>query len=47
MITPHVAGEGSYGTRKIGEVTLQALEDFFAGRKVENAIDFEKYDILA
>jgi phosphoglycerate dehydrogenase-like enzyme len=47
IITPHVAGEGSYGTRKIGEVTLQALEDFFAGRKVENAVDFEKYDILA
>jgi len=47
IITPHVAGQGSYGTRKIGEMTLQALEDFFAGRKVENAVDFEKYDILA
>ncbi|MFB0502899.1 MAG: hydroxyacid dehydrogenase [Candidatus Bathyarchaeia archaeon] len=47
MITPHVAGQGSYGMGKIGEMTLQALEDFFAGRKVENVVDFEKYDILA
>ena len=47
MITPHVAGQGSYGMRKIGEMTLQALEDFFAGKEVENEVDFEKYDILA
>lgn len=47
LITPHVSGLGSYGARKIGEMTLQALGDFFSGKKVENAIDFEKYDILA
>jgi len=47
IITPHVAGHGLYGTRKIGEMTLQALEDFFAGRKVKNRINFERYDILA
>jgi len=47
IITPHIAGFGSYGAQKIGEMTLKALEDFFAGRKVENAINFEKYDILA
>jgi len=47
MITPHVAGLGSYGAQKIGEMTLQALEDFFSGNKVSSAIDFEKYDILA
>ena len=47
MITPHVAGDGSYGAWKIGEMTVQALEDFFAGKKVRNAVDMEKYDILA
>jgi len=47
MITPHIAGQGSYGMRKIGEMTLQALEDFFAGRKVENEVDLKKYDVLA
>ncbi len=47
MITPHVAGQGSYGIKKIGEMTLQALGDFFSGKKVKNAIDFEKYNILA
>jgi len=47
LITPHVAGLGSYGARKIGEMTLQALEDFFSGREVKNAIDLTKYDILA
>jgi len=47
MITPHIAGQGSYGMGKIGEMTLQALEDFFAGRKVENEVDLKKYDVLA
>jgi len=47
FITPHVAGHGSYGAKKIGEMTLQALEDFFSGKKVQNAISFEQYDILA
>jgi len=47
IITPHVAGLGSYGVKKIGEMTLQALEDFFSGKKVENAINFQEYDIIA
>lgn len=46
-ITPHVAGHGLYGAKKIGEMTLQALEDFFAGREVKNSINFGRYDILA
>jgi len=46
FITPHIAGMGEYGIKKIGEVTLQALVDFFAGRKVKNKVDLEKYDIL-
>jgi phosphoglycerate dehydrogenase-like enzyme len=46
VITPHVAGTGVYGIKKIGDVTLQALVNFFAGRKVENKVDLEKYDLL-
>jgi len=47
IITPHIAGGGYYGAKKIGELTLQALEDFFAGREVKNRVDFRRYDILA
>jgi len=47
IITPHIAGLGLYGYHKIGEVILGALENYFAGRKVENAIDFTKYEIIA
>jgi len=47
IITPHVAGLGSYGVQKIGEITLRALEDFFSGRNVETAINFQEYDIIA
>jgi len=47
IITPHIAGLGYYGAKKIGEMTLQALEDFFAGREVKNRVDFSQYDILA
>jgi len=47
IVTPHVAGHGLYGAKKIGEMILRALEDFFAGRKVKNRINFERYDILA
>jgi phosphoglycerate dehydrogenase-like enzyme len=47
VITPHLAGSGFYGYAKIGEGAVRALEDFFAGRPVEGAVDFEKYDIIA
>ena len=47
IVTPHIAGNGYYGAKKIGEMTLQALEDFFAGREVKNRVDFTRYDILA
>ena len=47
ILTPHVAGNGYYGAKKIGEMTLQALEDFFAGREVKNRVDFRQYDIIA
>jgi phosphoglycerate dehydrogenase-like enzyme len=46
IVTPHVAGMGVYGMKKIGEEALQALVDFFAGRKVKNKVNLEKYDIL-
>lgn len=47
IITPHISGAGYYGYFKIGEMTLQALEDYFADRRVENAVNLERYDILA
>ena len=46
VVTPHIAGMGEYGIKKVGEVTLQALVDFFAGRKVKNEVNLEKYEIL-
>lgn len=46
-ITPHVAGAGHYGYFKIGEWTLQALRDFFAGRSVQGAVDFSRWRLLA
>jgi phosphoglycerate dehydrogenase-like enzyme len=47
IITPHVSGVGLYGYYMIGTTTLQALEDFFAGRPVKGAVDFSRYAILA
>lgn len=47
LVTPHLAGSGHYGYSRIGEGTVNALEDFFAGRSVTGAIDFHRYDIIA
>ncbi|MGQ9513935.1 MAG: hydroxyacid dehydrogenase [Thermoproteota archaeon] len=47
IITPHISGAGYYGYYKIGSSTLQALLDFFAGRKVQGEVNFQNYDILA
>jgi phosphoglycerate dehydrogenase-like enzyme len=47
IITPHVSGAGFYGYYMIGKLTLQALEDFFADKPVEDAIDFSRYSTLA
>jgi phosphoglycerate dehydrogenase-like enzyme len=46
-ITPHVAGAGYYGYFKIGETTLQALRDYFAGKPVHGAVDFSHWDKIA
>jgi len=47
IITPHISGAGYYGYFKIGEMTVQALEDFFAGKPVQGAVPFERYEQLA
>jgi phosphoglycerate dehydrogenase-like enzyme len=47
IITPHISGAGYYGYYKIGSSTLQALLDFFAGRKVSGEVSFQNYDALA
>ncbi len=47
ILTPHVAGHGRYGHYRIGDATVAALEDFFAGRPVTGAIDRERWERLA
>ncbi len=47
FVTPHVSGAGNYGYFKIGEMTLAALEDFFADKPVIGAVDFGRFDRLA
>ena len=47
ILTPHVSGAGFYGYFMIGASTLQALEDFFADKPVEGAVDFGRFSTLA
>ena len=47
ILTPHVSGAGYYGYNRIGASTVQALEEFFAGRPVTEAVPFERYATLA
>lgn len=47
MVTPHLSGCGQYGYFRIGASTLEALEDFFAGKPVEGAVEFGAYETLA
>ena len=47
ILTPHVAGHGRYGHQRIGDTTVDALVDFFAGRPVTGAIDPARWERLA
>lgn len=47
IVTPHLAGSGFDGDRRIGDGVVRALEDFFAGKPVDGAVDFDRYSILA
>ena len=47
ILLPHVSGTGAYGCHKIGKATLQALRDHFAGRRVQGAVDYDRFSILA
>ena len=47
IITPHISGAGYYGYFKTGSSTLQALEDFFAGKPVKGAISPREYAHMA
>ena len=46
FVTPHISGTGVYGYSKIGEMTLAALEDYFADKPVVGAVDFSRFDLL-
>ena len=47
IITPHVSGSGYYGYHLIGEQTIQALLDCFAGKPVDGAIPMHRYETIA
>jgi len=47
VLLSHVSGAGVYGYHKIGEAALQALRDHFAGRRVQGAVDYDRFSILA
>ncbi|MCD6360273.1 MAG: hydroxyacid dehydrogenase [Armatimonadetes bacterium] len=47
IITPHVSGAGYYGYWEIGDTTIQALLDRFAGRPVRGAVPLERYATIA
>jgi phosphoglycerate dehydrogenase-like enzyme len=47
IMTPHVSGSGFYGYFRIGSSTLQALQDFFSGRRVEGEVQVRDYARLA
>ncbi len=47
ILLPHISGTGAYGYHKIGEATVQALRDHFAGRPVQGAVDYDRFAILA
>lgn len=44
MLLPHLSGAGTYGYFKIGETTLKALENHFAGKPVVGAVDLANID---
>ena len=46
-IVPHFSGAGFYGYHMIGTSTVAALENAFAGKPVDGAVDYSRYDILA
>jgi phosphoglycerate dehydrogenase-like enzyme len=46
-LTPHTSGAGSYGYHKIGDLTLAALEAYFAEQPVIGAVDWSRYELLA
>jgi phosphoglycerate dehydrogenase-like enzyme len=46
-LLPHVAGCGTYGYQLVGRGALQALRDCFAGRPVEGAVDYDRFEQLA
>ena len=47
VITPHVSGSGHYGYHLIGDMTLQALRDCFAGKPVDGAVPMERFETIA
>jgi len=47
IITPHVSGSGYYGYHLIGDMTVQALVDRFAGNAVDGAVPMERFETIA
>jgi len=47
IITPHVSGSGYYGYHLIGDMTVQALVDCFAGNPVDGAVPMDRFETIA
>ncbi|MFW6437806.1 MAG: hydroxyacid dehydrogenase [Armatimonadota bacterium] len=47
IITPHVSGSGYYGYHLIGDMTVQALVDCFAGNPVDGAVPMHRFETIA
>jgi len=47
IVTPHCSGSGFYGYWEIGDSTVQALADAFAGRPVAGAVPMERFETIA
>jgi phosphoglycerate dehydrogenase-like enzyme len=47
IVTPHMAGAGHYGYFRIGDMTIQALIDFFTGSRPVGSIDPSEFSRLA
>ena len=47
QITPHIAGQGRAGYRRIGAGAAQAIRDALAGREIVNAVPLSRWETVA
>ena len=47
QITPHIAGQGRFGYRRIGADAAQAIRDAVAGREIAGAVPLARWETVA